>query len=73
MLVIAHPAKETGAVKCPRCLRFTKNDGPEVACSDGERGIVCWRCQHVLVVDHPHDAATELVREWRESAGLPNF
>ena len=61
-------ARELGMKKCPRCLRWTKNDGPAI-----EDGIVCWRCQDVVCHEESLKGhwLTQRVREWRESKGLP--
>ena len=61
--------------KCPRCLRWTREDGPEWPCTDGSRGevagMICWRCQQVLVLDYPDNPATATVIEWRTAHFLP--
>lgn len=63
-------AKSLGWRECPRCWRWTPNDGPEYG--EGKRaGIICWRCQDVLVHDHPDHPVTRLVVAWREERGLP--
>lgn len=64
--VIAIPAIETGAKKCPRCIRYHKNDGPEYA-----GGVICWRCQDTLCHDWPESIATAAVIDWRKLNGLP--
>ena len=53
--------------KCPRCLRWTKNDGPLV----GEREVICWRCQEVLCREHTNHEITKWVIEWRTEKNLP--
>ena len=71
--VTVTPCREiSGMNKCPRCLRWTKNDGPTHLCADGTEGVICWRCQLVLVEDHPAHEVTKKVMLWRESQGLLN-
>ena len=62
-----------GMSKCPRCLRWTSNDGPEYPGSKEETGIICWRCQFTLCSDYPCFPITEVVNAWRESKGLPIY
>lgn len=71
-MISVTPCREArGANKCPRCLRWTKNDGPTHPCADGTDGVVCWRCQLVLVEEHPDHEVTKKVIGWREQQNLP--
>ena len=60
-----------GMNKCPRCLRWTKNDGPAYPCSNGDAGVICWRCQYVLASDATDHEAGIAVIQWRTERGLP--
>ena len=72
-MITATPARQDPTMhKCPRCLRWTDNDGPAVECADGSPGVTCWRCQAVLVEHHPEHPATGVVTGWRSMTGLPN-
>jgi hypothetical protein len=69
--VKATPCVELGMKECQRCRRFTSNDGPSYKCKDGTDGVICWRCQHVLITERIQCYATNLVIRWRLNNNLP--
>lgn len=70
MIVVTH-CRTLGWKPCPRCWRWTPNDGPAME-TKNEPGIICWRCQEILCLDYPNHPISLVVQAWRQEHGLPS-